>query len=487
MDDLAAPAPAVASPRLGFTTLEREVSDVALPVRGAVPGWIEGALLRTAPGQFEVGDRPFNHWFDGFAMLHRFAIRDGGVVYANRYLRSQARERALKEGRIAFREFGTDPCWSLFQRVAAAFRNQRTDNCSVSVNTLGGDVLAFTETPMPMQFDPQTLETLGVATDFGAPDADLAVAHPHFDAARGRHYSFVVKFGRRSRYRVIAIDAATRRRETLHEIEVERPAYMHSFAMSERFLVLVEFPLVVNPLHVLLKDKPFMANLVWEPERGTLFHVICKDTGRLVERIRTEATGFAFHHVNAFEDGDDLVLDMVLHPDGTLMRKLALAELRSGEPVELAGDLTRIRLDLRSAGATRQKLVEGPLELPRIHYDRVSGRRHRWIWGVGQSPGALFLDQLVKADADTGALAVWSEAGCYPGEPVFVAGPGGEAEDAGAILSVVLDARAGLSFLLVLDASDMRELARAPAPHHIPFGFHGNFLPATDAPPGLHA
>ena len=44
------------------------------------------------------------------------------------------------------------------------------------------------------------------------------------------------------------------------------------------------------------------------------------------------------------------------------------------------------------------------------------------------------------------------------------------------ILSVVLDTRAGRSFLLVLDAGSFGELARAEAPHHIPFGFHGQYL-----------
>ena len=37
---------------------------------------------------------------------------------------------------------------------------------------------------------------------------------------------------------------------------------------------------------------------------------------------------------------------------------------------------------------------------------------------------------------------------------------------------------AGNSFLLVLDARDLSELARAEAPHHIPFGFHGQFAHA---------
>jgi beta,beta-carotene 9',10'-dioxygenase len=39
----------------------------------------------------------------------------------------------------------------------------------------------------------------------------------------------------------------------------------------------------------------------------------------------------------------------------------------------------------------------------------------------------------------------------------------------------VLDAHAGASFLLILDAADLSELARAQAPHHIPFSCHGQF------------
>jgi carotenoid cleavage dioxygenase-like enzyme len=58
---------------------------------------------------------------------------------------------------------------------------------------------------------------------------------------------------------------------------------------------------------------------------------------------------------------------------------------------------------------------------------------------------------------------------------VFVAAPAAN-EDDGVILSVVLDTRQAASFLLILDASTFRELARADAPHHIPFGFHGNYL-----------
>jgi beta,beta-carotene 9',10'-dioxygenase len=69
----------------------------------------------------------------------------------------------------------------------------------------------------------------------------------------------------------------------------------------------------------------------------------------------------------------------------------------------------------------------------------------------------------------------WAESGSYPGEPVFVARPEAQGEDDGVLLSVVLDSVAGSSFLLILDATDLGELARARVPHHIPFGFHGQF------------
>jgi beta,beta-carotene 9',10'-dioxygenase len=67
----------------------------------------------------------------------------------------------------------------------------------------------------------------------------------------------------------------------------------------------------------------------------------------------------------------------------------------------------------------------------------------------------------------------WFEEDCYPGEPVFVAAPNATAEDDGLILAVVLDGKIDTSFLLVLDAANFSELARAEVPHHIPFGFHG--------------
>ena len=81
----------------------------------------------------------------------------------------------------------------------------------------------------------------------------------------------------------------------------------------------------------------------------------------------------------------------------------------------------------------------------------------------------------MRADVVERTSIEWHEPDCWPGEPVFVGRPGASDEDDGVLLSVVLDGERDLSFLLVLDATDLTELARAEVPHHIPFSFHGRF------------
>ena len=94
---------------LGYTTLNEEMTVDSLPVEGTIPAWLEGSLLRNGPAKFEVGPDTFRHWFDGFAMLHRFTFQNGNVSYANKFLQSDAYQSAMKEGRITFSQFATIP------------------------------------------------------------------------------------------------------------------------------------------------------------------------------------------------------------------------------------------------------------------------------------------------------------------------------------------------------------------------------------------
>lgn len=464
---------------VGFRSLQSETrAPVHLRVAGKLPSWLEGTLLRTGPSKFEVGDRTYNHWFDGLAMLHRFAFAKGAVTYMSRFLESNAFRAAKSTDKISYAEFATDPCRTLFGRVASWFDPRFTDNCCVNVMDYGGRVVAFTETTLPMRFNPDTLATLGVFAYDKALSGQVSTAHAHYDATRKRHYNYVVSFGLHSSYRLITVTDSGAQ-EVVAEIPVDRPSYMHSFGMTERHLVLVEFPIVVSALELKFSGKPFIQNYRWQPERGLRFHVVEKDSGKVATATHTDPC-FAFHHVNAYEDGNGLAVDLIAYDDASIIDQLYLARLRAGAPLTATGTLTRFYVPLDGGAVTSEILAPAAIELPRINYESHAGKPYRYVWGTGIETEGDFLDSIVKIDLDARTLSRWFENGLYPGEPVFVPAPGAKTEDEGVLLSIVLDIEKDRSSLLVLDAAHLTELARAEAPHPIPFHFHGNYFPGAN-------
>jgi carotenoid cleavage dioxygenase-like enzyme len=468
----------------GFGQTPQTVLD-DVEVSGTLPQWLAGTLIRNGPGTFQVGQRRYRHWFDGLAMLHRFSIADGRVSYANRFLQTKAYAAARDEGRIAYPEFATDPCRSLFARAMAIFDPEVTDSAKVNIARVAERYLALAETPIQVQFDPATLRTVGVVGWDTSTFGRMTTVHPHLDEQRHEAINLVTRFGAASSYvfrRVDTSDPANVRSATLATRRVREPSYIHSFGMSQRYLVLAEFPLVVNPMALLLWLKPYIENFRWVPERGTQFHVFDRASGQHVRSVRTDAF-FAFHHVNAFESGDDLVVDLVGYDDASVIESFYLHRLEEPDVQIPRGTLRRYRIPLTGTqvDVRGEQLCETGIELPSLDYSRMNtSPDHRYVYGVGVRAERGFYDQLVKIDLSDGSTSTWHAQSCYPGEGVFVGRPGRTAEDDGVVLSVVLDAGRGVSFLLVLDAGTFTEVARAELPHPVLLGYHGQFYDDLD-------
>ena len=106
-------------------------------------------------------------------------------------------------------------------------------------------------------------------------------------------------------------------RELTASISVKEPSYMHSFALTEHYIILVEFPFIVNPLQMFVSGKPFIENFKWKPERGTRFTIVNRIDGKIVGNYRCEAF-FAFHHINAFEVENKVIIDVVAYDDSSI-------------------------------------------------------------------------------------------------------------------------------------------------------------------------
>lgn len=458
--------------QLGFTNLEEEIRLDDLPVHGKIPEWLSGSLIRNGPAKFDLDKQSLKHWFDGLAMLHKFSFNGGKVSYTNKFIKSNAFVKSKEKGKISFREFATDPCRSIFSRVSSVFSVDTTDNTNVNITKIDNKFIAMTETPIPIEYDPKTLNTIGVLRYDDKLLGNLTTAHPHYDQNTNESFNHLTHFSRNSKYNVYHIRAG-KTRDLITSIEVKAPSYMHSFGLTEHYIILVEFPLVVNSLDLLLSNRPFIENFRWRPEHGTRFTLINRIDGKVVGNYSCEPF-FAFHHINAFEVDNKIVVDMMTYKDNSIINSLYLDVLRGDEPMNIPiSQYRRFTIGLDN-GCVGYKIVHEGLELPRINYQHNT-KNYDFLYAVGMSSDTNFTNRLVKIDVQTGDSVSWTEQNCQPGEPIFVPRHGAKGEDDGVVLSVVLDSKSGQSFLLILDSKSFKEIARALVPHHIPFGIHGQY------------
>jgi beta,beta-carotene 9',10'-dioxygenase len=463
---------------LGFGKTEQEISLNDLPINGQFPEWLQGTLIRNGPGTFEVGQQHYRHWFDGLSMLHKFTIFDGRISYMNKFLECQAYHRAMEEGRIAYSEFATDPCQNLFGRLKTIFNPKITDSAKVSINQMVGQYMALAETPIQVEFDPGTLKTIGVYNYEPALAGQMTTVHPQFDFHRGEVYNLVTRYHRVSHYNIYCMEKSWKPRRVA-SLPVNQPAYLHSFGMTENYLIVAEFPMVVNPIRLLLWLSPYIENFRWKPGRGSAFWIIDRRTGEVVRRLEAEPF-FAFHHINAFERGDEIILDIDAYEDASILKAYYLENLADPLSELPFGNFRRYTLPLKGVHADYEVISNSCMELANFDYAHFNmDGNYRFVYAASIQPEIRqgFYNQILKIDIQTRIEQTWHQAACYPGEPIFVGRPGRVAEDDGVILSVVLDSQKGNSFLLILDANTFEELARAEIPQAILFGYHGGYFP----------
>ncbi|TNN72525.1 Beta,beta-carotene 9',10'-oxygenase [Liparis tanakae] len=426
-------------------SVEETPEPISTEVQGTIPSWLNGKLLRNGPGKFEFGNTHYNHWFDGMAMLHQFKIADGQVTYMSRFLNSDAFKNNSEKDRIVMSEFGTlampDPCKNIFQRFLSRFEMMLpTDNASVSFVKYKGDYFVSTETNFMHKVNPENLETLEKVDWSKFIAVNGATAHPHYDPD-GTAYNMGNSYGSKgAQYNIIKVPPErTDAKDTLEGAQIlcsiapakkSHPSYYHSFAMTENYVVFIEQPIKMDLLKIVSSVK---------------YHTKAVST---------------FHQINAFEEDGFLMLDMCCSEDGEAINNYLIQNLRkSGDALDEVLSIMGVVYNTMS---------------------RVFPRRFVLPLNVGgESPSEQNLNTRPSSAATCVHVSkdkVWYQKGFFPSEPVFVPSPDAVEEDDGLILSVVLcPSQDKGAFLLVLDAKNFEELARAYVPVKMAYGFHGTF------------
>ena len=177
--------------------------------------------------------------------------------------------------------------------------------------------------------------------------------------------------------------------------------------------------------------------------------------------------------MNAYEQDGEVVADICVFEDAEIIQDLYLENLRAGKPVA-DPRVRRFRIDPAAGTVTGERLTDEGFELPRINYGRCNERPYRYVWGVGAGD-----ERLARADRQATYL---ERRRPRPGRarPLPRRARVRRPRRAARTRTTACSSRSSSTPTRdLLPARPRRprlsELAHAEAPHHIPFGFHGQF------------
>jgi carotenoid cleavage dioxygenase-like enzyme len=435
-----------------------------LEVVGRIPPELNGTWFRNGPNPaFEPIGR--YHWFDGDGMIHAITLREGRAHYRNRYVNSAGLEEERAAGRATFPGL-------LELKPSEALRFKNTGNTNIVWHA--DRLLALVEAALPTRMDPRTLETLG-EYDFDGRLAGPMTAHPKLDPETGEMLFFGYSpFPPYLQFHVADPSGALIRSEA---IDLAWPTMMHDFAITRDHVVFILCPIVFSFEDVARRGGVFS----WEPERGTRLGVMPRHgTSADVRWFDTDPC-YVFHPMNAYDDGDAVVLDVARY--GSLRDFMGPSSARDpGYRDENVARMHRWRIDRVQGGVRSTPLDDFIAEFPRVD-ERLVGRRHRFGYVAAreraEAEGSRPLFTAIRRyDLETGATQTRQlGSGNGAGEPLFVPRGAGAAEDDGWVVVLAYDAARNASEFLVLDARhiDGEPVARVRLPHRVPYGFHGNW------------
>jgi beta,beta-carotene 9',10'-dioxygenase len=465
-----------------------EVTTTPQPARGQVPAGLRGTLLRSGPGLLRVGSDPLN-FFDGHASIAGLSFTDAGCVFRYRLVRTPLLEEERAAGGMTRRRTFTN----LPRRWANLGVTNLGNPAMHDVYAFGGRVFAGND-PGHFALDARTLDTLGPER-WGAERGWEQSPMPSVDPGTGRLVGWLKQVGqtRPDRLCFVELDADLRvvHRTATHALDTS-PAILHDQRATERWYVATEQAPRLSPVRALWGAASLYECFVWPPHAGADLLLVPRPGGDRLVRVPLPIS-VAFHVINAYDDGDRLVVDLCTY-DGkipfsaaapaALRERLGIGAVRTPTPTA-----TRFVVD-PAAGKVLEHhaLGAGAFEAPEVPDDRM-GRRHRFAYGAthvasaAPDPGSFVtFDGIAKLDCDTGARTTWSagaRAVCSP--PAFVRG--GPGEDEGHLLAWVLD-ETGAS-VVILDARSLEAgpVATIPVGRHLPGVSHVRWAPDVTLDP----
>lgn len=463
-----------------FAATPEESSYRVRRVEGEVPSFLRGTYYLNGPARFSRGGFNYRHWLDGDGMVCSLRFEDGGDVrFTSRFVRSEKLAAESAADRPVFRAFGT-----AFESDVLKRKIMLESPVNVSVYPYAGAMLAFGEQGLPIELDPQTLETRGEFNFGGAlNDVSPFAAHPKFDRETGEMFNFGISFSPTTP--LLNLYRFGRTGDLLHRrrVPLDYSCSLHDFGLSRNYAVFYLSPYVLDMRSLALEGRTLMDSLCWEPGRGSNLLIVPRDAAGSPIRVPLGSSA-CLHLINCFEEDGLLYVDVLelarpIYDQYQIVPDL-FTDVCEGCPVRYV-----VRLSDGELLERREIEYRCAPDFPSIDPRRTTlPYEDFWMLGISATGrrGRKFFDQLIHANwavAAAGAADVYQAPRFHylGGEPIFIAEP---ERERGVVICQSFDAAREESAFVIFDASDVAAgpiaTLRLDAPIHL--GFHASFVPA---------
>eukprot|EP00245_Coleochaete_scutata_P001636 TRINITY_DN12023_c0_g1_i1.p1 TRINITY_DN12023_c0_g1~~TRINITY_DN12023_c0_g1_i1.p1 ORF type:complete len:531 (+),score=80.62 TRINITY_DN12023_c0_g1_i1:84-1676(+) len=467
-----------------------------LPVIGELPVAINGEFVRNGPNPRFPPIRNY-HLFDGDGMLHGVRIKDGKATLVSRLVKTSRLQQETAYKRSVFIKLGDLAGFYalvalLLDYLRHLFGIISDENGAGTGNTAlvyhDGRLLALHEGDHPYAIrvlQDGEMETLG-RFSYGGQLNHNFTAHPKVDANTGEMFFFGYDAARKGKTPYIDYRRVTANGEISAPVKISlrKPIMMHDFAVTERYAVFMDLPVVFTPQDAVTLGSPFKFDKTMPSRFGILPRDAQNETN--IRWFELPPCGI-FHTANAWEDGDEVVLHACRFSEIDLTMFVEKKKDRD-MPV-----MVEYRFNMVTGKAAEKQLIDFFTDFPRIN-DNLIGRKQRYAYAAHFTRDMEGIQGIVKVDLwgqpklglgqpepGTGVVAGYFAhgRGRTGSEAVFVPKEGGGlAEDDGYLLSFVYDESTNKSEMVVTDAKTMSAtpVAVVKLPVRVPYGFHGLFV-----------
>ena len=437
-------------------------------IEGVIPAGLRGTYYRNTENPLLPSLGRY-HPFDGDGMVHAVRFSDGQASYRNRMIRTAGLAAELEAGAPLWAGIIEAPAKSV--RDGWGARGKMKDASSTHVVVHNGRALtSFYQCGELYAHDPRTLEGHGAVPWSGGFGGFGVSAHPKLDEVTGE----LLVFGYGAKTPYFSFGVVDPRGELIHQQPVPLPGARlpHDMAFTEHYAIIGDFPLFWDP-ELLAKG---VHRPRWYPDLPTRFGVVPRAGGDV--RWFDAAPTYVLHFINAYEDGNTIVLDGYFQGDPMSrpdpadgpwagLKKMVDVHSMQARP-------HRWRLDLATGTTTEERMFDDISEFPSIN-GRVGGRRHRYAWTMTAKPGWFLFDGLLRLDLETGATQRHRYPdGVYASESPMAPRPNAKSEDDGYLLTFTTDTVRDVSECHVFDAAhvDAGPIAKLRLPERISSGTH---------------